>query len=85
MDNKQCMLLLALASCFLLKLSAADPRIDDQQSRTTNDLQVNSNVRTNKSRCLHDPWVNSNENFTVTSKLYTDKSEGRAYMYQFLV
>jgi len=39
MDNKQRMLLLALASCFLLKLSAADPRIDDQQSRTTNDLQ----------------------------------------------
>jgi len=39
MDNKHCMLLLALASCFLLKFSAADPLADDEESGTTDDLQ----------------------------------------------
>ena len=58
MDNKQCMLLLALASCFLLNFIAADPIFDDkfeddEESGTTDDdLQVNSNARTNKSRCF---------------------------------
>ena len=46
------MLLLALASCFLLNFSAADPVFDDkfeddEESGTTDDLQVNSNARTN--------------------------------------